>query len=58
MTSALHTRFNVPNLSPLAAILKGSSLLFSVCEEGSSTEPDDMAVDTRLGESGHLNCVI
>ena len=35
------------------ATLKGSSLLFSdVCEDDSSV-PDDMAVDTKLGEYLH-----
>ena len=32
------------------ATLKGCSLLFSVCEDNSSGAPDDMLVDTKLGE--------
>lgn len=32
-----------------AAALRGASLLFSVCEDGSSV-PDDMPVDMKFGE--------
>ena len=31
-------------------MLKGSHLLFSVCEEEYSTGRDDLSVDTKLGE--------
>ena len=36
------------------ATLKGCSLLFSVCEDNSSGAPDDMLVDTKLGE----HCIV
>ena len=44
------------SLSPISpASLKGCSLIFSVCEDDSAVVPDDMPVDTKLGE--HLQCI-